>query len=129
MATRFSSEAPAASGGGEKPKSGEIKSPSSFEDAWLSGFFDPESREAVESLGFSINDIPNILAIPLGGRLGYCVHNWDKIEASDWVSLVVSKGYKIPFESFPNQTTIPENPDSTGEAYNILDSEAKELFF
>ena len=95
-------EAPAASGGGGKSKSGEINS---------SCFFDPESRETVESLGFSIKDTPNVLLIPLGGRLGYCVHNWNKLRLEIGLLLLLA-----------------ENPDSTGGAYNILDSEAKELF-
>ena len=40
---------------------------------------------------------------------------------------MVTKGYKIPFETPLMQRIIPENPEAEGEAFNILNSEAEEL--
>ena len=91
-----------------------FSSPSSFDDAWNSEFFDKESKDALSSLGFVVDDIPDILANPLGGRLKYCAENWKLIGASDWVQNVVSEGYKIPFENFPSQHFVPENPEDVG---------------
>ena len=70
-----------ASASSEKPKSGVFSSPSSFDDAWCGHFFDKETKDALTSLGFNANDIPDILAHPLGGRLKFCVGNWKLIGA------------------------------------------------
>ena len=77
---RFASKPPAGSGGsggaGKDQKSGECSSPSSFEEAWSSGFFDPVSKQLVSDCGFDLDSIPDLLSLPLGGRLRHCISSW-----------------------------------------------------
>ena len=78
--TRFASRGPSSGGGGSnEKKSGEFSSPGSFEDAWSSGFFDSGLKKAVTAFGFNINSIPDLLSLPLGGRLRHSALNFKEL--------------------------------------------------
>ena len=79
------------------------------------------------SLGLVIDYIPSLENIPLGGRIKNCIDNWHIITDNNWVLNVVKYGYKIPLKTVPYQKRIPTNPPATGNAFQVLVSEAQSL--
>ena len=113
-------------GSGSGGKKGKFTSPSSLSEAWLS-FFTPKAIMLVTAIGLLIDNIPKLDLLPVGGRLRYCIDNWERICCNNWVVNVVKIGYRIPMKWFPRQRNIPTNPPSSGKAYEVLVQEAKDL--
>ena len=108
-------------------KNREYQSPQSFGEAWTNGFFSPSALMLVASIGIILESIPALSTLAIGGRLLHCVSAWKLICQNLWVINVVRFGYKIPFRSKPSQLRIPENPEVSQEAHEVLDLEAQGL--
>ena len=107
----------------DSKKKGEF---SSCIESWPS-FFTAKAILLLTTLGLTIDHIPTLEDLPLGGRLKHFIDNWRLITDNDWVLTVVQHGYRIPLKSTPNQATIPINPPAKGSAFDVLVSEAEAL--
>ena len=107
-------------------KKGEFLSPQSFSEAWPS-FFSAVAIMMVTAAGLVVDNIPKLEEIPLGGRLKYCLSNWQHICQNNWVLNVVKWGYKIPIKFKPFQRCMPSNPRVSDSAFEVLKQEALDL--
>ena len=73
-----------------------FSSPRSFEEAWSGSFFSPSILLLITTLGFVVGRIPVLHNIPIGGHWRFCKDTWKKVTSNNWVSNVISDGYRIP---------------------------------
>jgi len=69
--------------------------PQSFSECWP-GFFTSAAIMMISAVGLTVEHIPLLNKLPLGGRLSCCIEGWRKVCSNNWVCIVIEFGYKIP---------------------------------
>lgn len=108
----------------DKDKKGTM--PTCFNSVW-SSFISPMAVLMVTTLGLTVDNIPALESEPIGGRIRKCLDNWKIVCSNNWVIKVIEDGYKIPLKSQPHQRSVPQNPQVSASAFDVLVQEAESL--